>query len=54
MVANPGKFQKMFLGFSTDNISIIFLVEEKRIQQNSNEEKLLEITLMINLDLQNM
>ena len=45
MVANSGKFQKMFLGLSIDNNSIIFLVEEKRIQQSSNEVKLLDITI---------
>ena len=43
MVANPGKFQIIFLGSSTNN-NIIFIVENKHIKRN-NEVKFLGITI---------
>ena len=44
MVANPGKFQIIFLGSSINNNNIIFIVENKHIKSN-NEVKLLGITI---------
>ena len=44
MVANPGKFQIMFLGSNIDNSKITFLVEDKMVQSKS-EVKLLGITI---------
>ena len=43
MVANPGKFQIMFLGSNIDNSKITFMIEKKRVQSRS-EVKLLGIT----------
>ena len=43
MVANPGKFQIIFLGPSINN-NIIFIVENKHIKSN-NEAKILRITI---------
>ena len=44
MVANPGKFQIIFLGSSINNNNIIFIVENKHIKSN-NEVKRLGITI---------
>ena len=44
MVANPGKFQIMFLGSKTDNSKITFAIENKKIKCK-REVKLLEITI---------
>ena len=44
MVANPGKFQIIFLGPSINNSNILFIVENKHIKSN-NEVKLLGITI---------
>ena len=44
MVANPGKFQIIFLGSSINNNNIIFIVENKHIKSN-NEVKLLGIPI---------
>ena len=44
MVANPGKFQIMFLGSNTENSKITFMVENKRVK-SSSEVKLLGITI---------
>ena len=35
MVANPGKFQIMFLGSNIDNSKITFMVEDKRVQSKN-------------------
>ena len=43
MVANPGKFQTIFLGSSINNNNI-FIVENKNIKSN-NEVELLGITI---------
>ena len=43
MVANPGKFQIMFLGSNIDNSKITFMIENKRVKSRS-EVKLLGIT----------
>ena len=48
MVANPGKFQIIFIGSSINNNNIIFIVENKDIKSN-NEVKLLGITINHNL-----
>ena len=42
MVADPGKFQIMFLGSNIDNNKIIFMIENKRVKSRS-EVKLLGI-----------
>ena len=42
MVANPGKFQIMFLGSKIDNNKITFMIENKRVKSRS-EVKLLGI-----------
>ena len=44
MVANPGKFQIMFLGFKTDNSKIAFAIENKQIKCK-REVKLLGIII---------
>ena len=44
MVANPGKFQIIFLGSSINSNSIIFIIENKHIKSN-DELKLLGITI---------
>ena len=44
MVANPGKFQIMFLGSNTDNSKITFMIENKRVTSRS-EVKLTGITI---------
>ena len=44
MVANPGKFQIIFLGSNTDNDKITFMIENKRVKSR-NEVKLLSITI---------
>ena len=44
MVANPGKFQIMFLGSNIDNSKIAFMIENKRVKSRS-EVKLLGITI---------
>ena len=44
MVANPGKFQIIFIGSSINNNDIIFIVQNKHIKSN-NEVKLLGITI---------
>ena len=44
MVANPGKFQIMFLGSNIENSKITFMVENKRVKSRS-EVKLLVITI---------
>ena len=44
MVANPGKFQIMFLGSNIDNTKITFMIENKRVKSRS-EVKLLGITI---------
>ena len=44
MVANPGKFQIMFLGSNIDNSKIKFMIEIKRVKYRS-EVKLLGITI---------
>ena len=46
MVANPGKFQIMFLGSNTDNSKITFMIENKRVKSRG-EVKLLGITIKI-------
>ena len=43
IVANPGKFQIIFIGSSINNNNIIFIVENNRIKSN-NKVKLLGIT----------
>ena len=43
MVANPGKFQRKFLGSSINN-NITFIVENKHVKSN-NEVRLLRITI---------
>ena len=35
MVANPGKFQIIFLGSNTDNSKITFMVENKGVKPRS-------------------
>ena len=47
MVANPGKFQIIYIGSSINNKNI-FIVENKDIKSN-NEVKLLGITIDHNL-----
>ena len=49
MVANPGKFQIMFLGSYTNNRKITFMIENKRVKSRS-EVKLLSITIDDKLD----
>ena len=44
MVANPDKFQTMFLGSNIDNSKITFMTENKRVKTRS-EVKLLFITI---------
>ena len=44
MVANPGKFQLMFLGSNIDNSKITFMIENKRVKSRS-EVKLLGSTI---------
>ena len=44
MVANPGKFQIMFLGPKIDNSKITFTIENKQIKCK-REGKLLGITI---------
>ena len=44
MVANPGKFQIMFLGSNIDNSKITFMIENKRVK-SSSEVKLIGITI---------
>ena len=44
MVANPGKFQIMFLGSKIDNCKITFAIENKQIKCK-REVKLLGITI---------
>ena len=44
MVANPDKFQIMFLGSNIDNSKIAFMIENKRVKSRS-EVKLLGITI---------
>ena len=44
MVANPGKFQIMFLGSKIDNCNITFAIEDKQIKCKG-EAKLLGITI---------
>ena len=44
MVANPGKFQIMFLGSNIDNSKITFMIENKRVKSRS-EVKLPGITI---------
>ena len=44
MVANPGKFQIMFLGSNIDNSKITFMIENKRVKSR-REVKLLGITI---------
>ena len=44
MVANPGKFQIMFLGADIDNNKIKFMIENRRVKSRS-EVKLLGITI---------
>ena len=44
MVANPGKFQIMFLGLNIENSKITFMIENKRVKFKS-EVKLLGITM---------
>ena len=44
MVANPSKFQIMFLGSNIDNNEITFLVEDKKVRSKT-EVKLLGITI---------
>ena len=44
LVANPSKFQIMFLGSNIDNNKVIFLIENKRIKSRS-EVKLLSTTI---------
>ena len=44
MVANPGKFQIMFLGADIDNNKIKFIIENRRVKSRS-EVKLLGITI---------
>ena len=46
MVANPGKFQIMFLGSNTDNSKITFMIENKRVKSRS-EVRLLGIIITI-------
>ena len=35
MVANPGKFQTMFLGSNIDNSKVKFMIENKRVKSRS-------------------
>ena len=42
MVANPGKFQIMFLGSNIDNSKIIFMIENKRVKSRSEVKLLLQ------------
>ena len=44
MVANPGKFQIVFLGSNIDNSKITFMIENERVNSRS-EVKLLGITI---------
>ena len=44
MVANPGKFQIMFLGSKIDNSKITFAIEKNQIKCK-REVKLMEITI---------
>ena len=44
MVANPSKFQIMFLGLNIDNNEITFIVEDKKVRSKT-EVKLLGITI---------
>ena len=44
MVANPGKFQIMFLGSNIDNSKITFMIENKKVKSRS-EVKLLGTTI---------
>ena len=44
MIANPGKFQIIFLGSSIKNSNILFIVENKHRKSNS-EVKFLGITI---------
>ena len=44
MVANPDKFQIMFLGSNIDNSKITFMTENKRVKSRS-EVKLLGFTI---------
>ena len=44
MVANPGKFQIMFLGSNIDNKKITFMIENERVKSTS-KVKLLGITM---------
>ena len=44
MVANPSKFQIMFLGSNIDNNEITFMVEDKKVRSKT-EVKLLGITI---------
>ena len=44
MVANPGKFQIMFLGLNIENSKITFMIENKRVKFKS-KVKLLGITM---------
>ena len=46
MVANPGKFQIMFLGSNIDNSEITFMIENKRVKSRS-EVKLFGNTMVI-------
>ena len=52
MVANPDKFQIIFLRSSINNNNITFIVENKHIKSN-NVVKLLGLSLTTNLLLQN-
>ena len=40
MVANPSKFQIMFLGSNIDNSKIIFMIENKRVKSRSKVQPL--------------
>ena len=43
-VANPGKFQTMFLGSNIDNSKIKFMIEKKRVKSR-RKVKLLGVTI---------
>ena len=53
MVANPSKFQIMFLGSNIDNNEITFMVEDKKVRSKT-EVKLLGITMTTNYHLINI
>ena len=49
MVANPGKFQIMFLEWKTDNSKITFAIENKQIKCKREVRNSWESPLMKNL-----